>query len=72
MGCPLPSPKMQNIANRNPSFDYCMKDSDGSEIILDAVDQEKDLAVTVDRELSFRQHADLILSKADQKIGLIS
>ena len=48
-----------------------MTDSDDNEIMLDVVDQEKDLGVTIDKELAFRQHADLIVSKANRIMGLI-
>ena len=60
-----------SIGNNNPSFIYCMKNSDGIEITLDVVVQEKDLAVTVDKDLTFRHHANLIVSKASQIMGLI-
>ena len=63
--------KILRIGKKNPSFDYCMTDSDGNEIKLDVVDQEKDLGVTIDKELTFRQHADLIVSMANQIMGLI-
>lgn len=42
-----------------------MTDSNGKRVELDTVDQEKDLGVTIDKELSLRQHGDLIGSKAN-------
>ena len=55
--------KILRIGKNNPSFDYCMTDSNGSEIMSDVVDQEKDVGVTIDKELTLRQHADLIVSR---------
>ena len=55
----------------NPSFEYFMSDSDGNSVILDVVDQEKHLGVTMEKELTFRQLADLIVSKANRIMGLI-
>ena len=63
--------KILRIGKKNPTFDYFMTDSDGNEIMLDIVDQEKDLGVTIDKELTFRQHADLTVSKANGIMGLI-
>ena len=48
-----------------------MSDSDGNSVILDVVDQEKHLGVTMDKELTFRQNADLTVSKANRIMGLI-
>ena len=63
--------KVMRIGKKNPPFDYCMSDPDSNEIKLDVVDQEKDLDVTIDNELTLRQHADLTVSKANRIMGLI-
>ena len=44
-----------------------MLNFDVNEMLLDVVDQEKDLGVTMDKELTFRQHTDLIVSKANPR-----
>ena len=63
--------KILRIGKNNSSFEYFMSDSDGNSVILDVVDQEKHLGVTIDKELTFRQHADLTVSKANRIMGLI-
>ena len=48
-----------------------MNDYGGSLQRLEEVDYEKDLGVTVDKDLYFRKHVSLIVSKANSTLGII-
>ena len=58
------------MGRQNPNKDYFMKAGDTTLKIEDC-GEEKDLGVTFDSKLSFDQHIQTIVSKANQMLGLI-
>ena len=57
---------------RKVESSYTMKDADGERVkIKEDAEVEKDLGVTFDRKLTFRQHIGLIVKKLNQLIALV-
>ena len=60
--------KVLHLGKNNPSYDYTMtKDK----LVLDNSDAERDLGVVIDSALSFSNHINEIVSKANRILGLI-
>ena len=59
-----------NIGKNNCMHNYSMK-SDGNNVKLKSVKEEKDLGVTFDCKLSFDPHIQGIIGKANQTLGLV-
>ena len=55
-------------AREDPGREYTMKDG---QIKLRAVDKEKDIGVTIDNQLKFREHMNDKVQKANRLLGLI-
>jgi len=49
---------------------YSMNKYEGGHIDLETVDHEKDIGVTIDRNLSFAMHIQNQVNKANQLVGL--
>ena len=58
--------KVMHLGKKNPRKDYNMGD-----VNLEVVDEEKDLGVKVDNELSFDSHIEGQVNKANKLLGLI-
>ena len=60
--------KVLHLGKNNPNYDYTMtKDK----LVLDNSDAERDLGVVIDSALSFSNHINEIVSKANRILGLI-
>jgi hypothetical protein len=63
--------KVMHLGSRNPNRDYVMTTSSGHQHILDAVTEEKDLGITIDRYLKFSKHVTNQVNGANQIHGVI-
>ena len=52
-------------------YQYTMTDSSGLPVVLEVVNHEKDLGVTVDNQLSFKTHIAEVTNAASKKVGMI-
>jgi hypothetical protein len=62
--------KVLHIGSSNPEKDYVMK-NDNKEVNITKCKEEKDLGVFFDTSLSFDQHINKCINKANQRIGII-
>jgi hypothetical protein len=62
--------KVLHIGKNNPERDYTMR-MDEQEIVIAKCEEEKDLGVIFDRDLSFDRHIAHVVNKANQVIGII-
>ena len=62
--------KVMRLGTGHPDFTYTMQDDNGSQIELGQAAFEKDLGVTCDQKLKFRQHIDTQAAKANRMVGL--
>ena len=63
--------KVMRLGTGHPDFTYTMQEDNGGQIELGQADSEKDLGVTCDQKLKFRQHIDTQVAKANRMVGLI-
>ena len=62
--------KVMHIGKETEEFQYTMK-TDGNSVNLEYVKEEKDLGVVIDNSLSFEQHCDAAINKANRILGVI-
>ncbi len=62
--------KVMHIGKETEEFQYTMK-TDGNSLNLEYVEEEKDLGVVIDNSLSFEQHCDAAINKANRILGVI-
>ena len=58
--------KVMHLGRSNPEYEYKMGD-----VVLESVDDEKDLGVRIDNELKFDLHIESQVNKANRILGLI-
>jgi len=63
--------KCMHLGKLNPKKNYSMSTQDGTTHTLAATSLEKDLGVWIDDELSFSQHIQTKISKANQVLGML-
>ena len=66
--------KMLPIYNKNKAYEentYTMRTYDGGTTVLENVESEKDIGVTIDRNFRFEKHIQTQINKANQILGLI-
>ena len=63
--------KVMHLGTRNANMQYTMQERDGQTHTLEEVTEEKDLGVTVDRELSFAKHVQNQVNKANRVLGAV-
>jgi hypothetical protein len=66
--------KMLPIYNKNKAYGentYTMGTYDGGTTVLDNVESEKDIGVTIRRNLTFEKHIQTQINKANQILGLM-
>ena len=66
--------KMLPIYNKNKAYEenmYTMRTYDGGTTVLENVESEKDIGVTIDRNLTFEKHIQIQINKANQILGLM-
>lgn len=57
--------------DRGPQHIYTLKDADGDRAGLTRVTSEKDIGVTIDCNLNFNEHINIITKKANMLVGVI-
>ena len=62
--------KCMHLGNNNPGSQYTMSTSEGQHT-LEAVDEQKDLGVIIDRKLTFSSHIHTQINKANRILGAI-
>jgi len=62
--------KVIHLGKHNPNYDYFMKD-DTTVNLLESVQSEKDLGVIVDKDLSFEEHINEVVKRANKISGLL-
>ena len=62
---------MQRIGDKHPKYNYTMTAEDGTIVQLEETVMEKDLGVVVDNKLTFSQHINSTVVKANQVVGMI-
>jgi hypothetical protein len=65
---------MLPIYNKNKAYEentYTMRTCDGGTTVLENVESEKDIGVTIDRNFRFEKHIQTQINKANQILGLI-
>ena len=63
--------KVMHLGTNNPLRAYHMETCDGNAHPLEAVDEEKDLGVIIDKDLTFSKHISKQVNKANQVLGAI-
>ena len=63
--------KVLHLGINNPKHKYSIKSGTNNEVLLQEVEEEKDLGIKFDSQLNFKQHIAECVSKANQRIGLI-
>ena len=63
--------KRMRIGKGHAPMTYTMTDENGNKVELATVNEEKDLGVIIDRDLSFKSHVSEVTNKATQKVGSI-
>ena len=63
--------KVMHLGSTNPGREYTMMTTDGNEHTLQAVNEEKDLGITIDKKLSFSKHVTNQVNKANKILGAI-
>ena len=63
--------KVLHLGKNNPKHKYSIKSGTNNEVLLQEVEEEKDLGIKFDSQLNFKQHIAECVSKANQRIGLI-
>ena len=62
--------KVLHIGSKNPENDYVMK-TDAADIDIAKCTEEKDLGVIFDKKLSFDNHVETTIKKANKVLGVI-
>ena len=55
-----------HLGSTNPCYEYSMKNSS-----LEAITEEKDLGITIDRDLKFHMHVSKVVNKASKMLGRV-
>ncbi|CAH1269255.1 Hypp4131 [Branchiostoma lanceolatum] len=63
--------KVMHLGKANPRHKYTMNKVDGTKHTLESIEEEKDLGVTIDKNLTFSKHAQVQANKANKTLGLI-
>ena len=63
--------KTMRIGDKHPQYNYTMTAKDGTIVQLEETVMEKDLGVVVDNKLTFSQHINSTVVKANQVVGMI-
>ena len=63
--------KTMRIGVKHPKYNYTMTAEDGTIVQLEETVMEKDLGVVVDNKLTFSQHINSTVVKANQVVGMI-
>jgi len=63
--------KVMHLGKANPQHKYTMNKVDGTKHMLESTDEEKDLGVTIDKNLKFSKHVQVQANKANRVLGLI-
>ena len=64
--------KTMRIGDKYPKYNYTMTAEDGTIVQLEETVMEKDLGVVVDNKLTFSQHINSTVVKANQVVGMIT
>lgn len=62
---------VMHLGWNNPNHSYSMKDNNGQQRQLETTEKEKDLGVLVDNKLTFHQHVNSAVGKANRVLGVI-